>query len=82
MATLRLVGWVDQTNLMVHATMRAMQKPKVIPERTNFLPPRRFSWKMVMWVAAPRMKSTRKTEVMGSSRSWVGEPPRPAVVGG
>ena len=70
-----------QTRRMVQAVIRAMQKPKSMPDMTNFWPRRRLTCRIVMWVAAPTTKSTRKMEVMGSSRVVVGVPPRPAFVG-
>jgi hypothetical protein len=48
----------------------------------NFFPRCRFTWRMVMCVTAPMMKRTRKTDVIGSSRVFVGDPPSPAAKGG
>lgn len=62
--------------------IRAIQKPKSIPDMRNFLPRRLLTCKMVICEAAPRIKSKRKTAHIGSSRVVVGRPPIPAVVGG
>jgi hypothetical protein len=59
-----------------------MQKSKINADIINFWPRRRLSWKMVMCVAAPSIKRTKNTEVMGLSRLVVGCPPKPAVFGG
>jgi hypothetical protein len=82
MATDTFLGCEAHTRRMIHASIRAMQKPEVRADMINFRPRRRLSWKMVMWVAAPRMKSTKNTAVMGVSSLVVGWSPRPAFFGG
>lgn len=72
MATDTFLGCEAHTSRMVHASIRAMQKPKTMADIINFRPRRRLSWNMVMWVAAPRMKSTKNTDVIGLSRLVVG----------
>jgi len=72
---------VLQTRRIVQATIRAMQKPNSMPDMMNFWPRRWLTWRIVMCIAAPMIKRTRKMEVIGSSRVVVGVPPRPAAVG-
>lgn len=71
-----------QTIRMTSAVVRAMQKPKTMPEMINLWPRRRLTCRMVMLVAAPATKKSRSTAQMGSSSFGVGMPPRAAVVGG
>lgn len=81
MATETFIRWVLQTSLIVQVRILAMQKPKRRPDMMNLWFRRRLIWRMVMCVTAPITKRTRKIEVIGSSRVFVGDPPSPAVVG-
>lgn len=82
MATDTLWGYDAHTRRMVHASIRAMQKPKIMPEMMNLRPRRRLTWRSAMCVTAPMTNNARNTAVMGLSSCFVGCPPRPAVLGG
>jgi len=72
-------GRVAHTIRRTEAEMRAMQNPNIMPLMMNFLPRFKLTWRIVMCVAAPRMKRRRNTAVIGTSRCVVGSPPMPAA---
>ena len=63
-------------------TILAIQKPNIAAEGRNLCPFRRFSWKMVMFVAAKQMYRKMKTASVGASVEIVGSPPMAAVFEG
>lgn len=80
-ASRMFVGLVAHTILKTQLVIRAMQKPKSMPDMRNLCPRLLLTWRIVMLETAPVMKRTKKTAVIGTSTPIVGTPPRPAVVG-
>ena len=79
--TLLFDGLKAQTILIVVVTVRTIQKSKNRSDRMNLWPRLEFKLYIVMCVAAPIRKRTKKTAVIGTSSFTVGMPPKMASGG-